>query len=210
MKKIILLSLLVIILLVVVGGTVVFAKDSPIFDIFFSDKAKEERALNRMAKLYPEKLGEFNLYGRGGEKVRKNMEECNEVNETLNKENLETKGTVCARITIGEYRNTENKVIFVHIMKITKGKDIPGIDYLFGKLTIIDKLGNYSIMRPENHEIGWFPVDGSEIDVILTQEGVVRKEPNGGESMLYQNKVSGNNPVTQYFISKYPPVSVEN
>lgn len=205
MKKIIIFILIFIVILVLTGGIVAYTKDSPVFDIFFSDEAKEERALDRMAKLYPEKLGEFNLYGRGAEKIRKNKEECDEVNETLNKENLEIKGTVCVRGTIGEYRNTENKTVFVQIMKITKGKDIPGIDYLFGKLAMADKLGGYSIMRPESHEIGWFPADDSKIDVILTQEGVARKNPDGGESMLYQNKASGDNPVTRYFISKYPP-----
>lgn len=207
MKKIILFIFIIAVASIIAGGAIVYAKDFLMFDVFFSEKTKEERALNRMAKLYPEKLGDFNLYGRGAEKIRKNREECNEVNETLNKENLEIKGTVCARITIGEYRNIDNKVIFVQIMKITKGKDIPGIDYLFGKLTMADKLKGHNIMRPENHEIGWFPADDSKIDVILTQEGAVRKNPDGGESMLYQNKATGDNLITQYFISKYPPIA---
>lgn len=206
MKKIILLFILaIVVILVISGGIFVFAKDSPIFDVFFSDKQKEERALERMAKLYPEKLGDFSLYARGPEKVRKNKEECNEINETLNKDNLEIKGTVCARITIGEYRNAENETIFVQIMKITKGKDIPGVEYLFGKISGAFELKGYEIMRPENHEIGWFPEDSSEIDVVLTQEGVARKNPDGGESMLYQNKATGENPVTQYFLSKFSP-----
>ena len=205
MKRIILPICIVLAILIIVGGVIVYTKDSPMFDTFFSEKVKEERALDRMENLYPEKLGDFTLYSRGAEKVRKNKEECDEINETLNKEGLEIKGTVCARITIGEYRNAENKTVFVQIMKITKGKDIPGIDYLFGKPAAADKLGDYEIMRPENHEISWFPADDSIIDVILTQEGVARKNPDGGESMLYQNKASGDNPVTQYFISKYPP-----
>jgi hypothetical protein len=134
MKKLIILIALIIIL-GVVAGVIVYAKDSPMFDIFFSENQKEERALDRMAKLYPEKLGDYTLYSRRAEKIRKNKEECSEINETLNKENLEIKGTVCARETIGEYRNAENKTVFVQMMQITKGENLEGIEYLFGKLS---------------------------------------------------------------------------
>ncbi len=196
-----------VVLLVGAGLAFVFAKDASIFDIFFSGNQKEERALDRMEGLYPESIGDFSLYARGSEKIRKERNWCDEIDETIHRDsgNIQIKGTLCYRITVGEYRNAENKTVFINIMQITKGEDTPGIDYLFGERAIVDKLGDYNIMRPENHEIGWFPADNSKIHVILTQEGVARKNSDGGESMLYQNKATGDNPVTQYFISKYPP-----
>lgn len=211
MKKIFILSAVILaVLILATGATFVFAKDSSIFDFLFSKDQKEERIMKRMASLYPEILGDFKLYSHSVGKITKDKEVCQEIDETINKENLQIKGTFCARVTVGQYRNSENKSIFVHMMQITKGRDIPGINRLLG-MTVAssDKLGNYNIFRPENHEIGWFPKNTSKMNVILTQEGVARSDPDGGETMLYQNKATGDNPVTQYFISKYPPV-IEN
>lgn len=210
-KKKLVISIIIFIVVVLVfsGAMFVFAKDLVIFDVFYSGQEKEIRIIKRMAKLFPEKLEDFSLYSRGPEKISGDPEECEEVNETLNKENLEIKGTVCARSARGQYRNAENKVVFVHMMRITKGADIPGLDYLFGKIAGVFKLGSYEIVRPERHEIGWFPINKDKMDVILTQEGVARLESDGGESMLYQNQATGDNPVTKYFIEKYQPKIVE-
>ena len=102
--------MIIIGIIIVTGGVAVFAKDAEIFDIFFSDKVKDERALNRMAKLYPEIMGDYVLYSWNAEKVQKRAE-C--------------EGEICSRYTIGQYRmDGSNKVVFVHIYKATKGTEI--------------------------------------------------------------------------------------
>jgi len=203
MKKSIIAVLVIIITLIIIGGVAFYARDSFVFDIFFSEEQKNERDLNRMAKLYPEKIDNFSLYSWSAEKIRKDSE-CGEINEILNNEGKEIKGEICTRTTIGQYRDSNNNAIFVHLVKISKGRDDPGIDYLFEKISQTkDKLESYNIIRPENHEIGWFPMKNFGIYLVLTQEGIARKEPDGGESMLYQNKATGNNPVTQYFLTKF-------
>jgi uncharacterized protein YxeA len=206
MKKIILLIIAVVIILILGGGVFIFAKDSPMFDVFFSEKQKEERELNRLAKLYPETIGNYTLYSWGAEKVQKRAE-CENVNETINKAvgNVEINGEVCNRYAVGQYRmQGSNKVVFVHIYKITKGADI--MKNLLLNMLSADKMGDYFAIRPERHEIGWIAGDG--VDYILTQEGTVKIESDGGQSMSYMNKATGDNPVTQYFISKYPPAEL--
>ena len=112
-----------IIILVATGGIVVFAKDSPMFDVFFSEKTKEERELSRLAKLYPETIGGYTLYSWNAEKIQKRAE-CENVDNTINKVtgNIEINGEICNRYTVGQYRMAgSNKVVFVHIYKIIKG-----------------------------------------------------------------------------------------
>ncbi|OGZ65269.1 MAG: hypothetical protein A2998_02095 [Candidatus Staskawiczbacteria bacterium RIFCSPLOWO2_01_FULL_37_25b] len=187
MKKLILWIMIIIGIIIVTGGVAVFAKDAEIFDIFFSDKVKDERALNRMAKLYPEIMGDYVLYSWNAEKVQKRAE-C--------------EGEICSRYTIGQYRmDGSNKVVFVHIYKATKGTEI--FKNVLLNMLSSEKFGEYNVIRPERHEIGWWV--GSNVDYILTQEGTVKFEIDGGQSMSYINKATGENPVTQYFISKYPP-----
>ncbi len=206
MKKIILLVVLIIIILATAGGIIVYAKDSPVFDVFFSEKQKEERDLNRLAKLYPETIGNYTLYSWSAEKIQKRAE-CENVDDTINKVtgNIEVKGEICNRYTIGQYRmNGSNKVVFVHIYKTTKGEDI--MRSLLLNMLSSDKLGDYFTIRPEKHEIGW--LTDALADYILTQEGTVKMESDGGQSMSYINKATGDNPVTQYFISKYSPTKL--
>ena len=178
-------------ILAIAGGVIVYAKDSPIFDVFFSEKTKEVRDLNRLEKLYPETIGNYTLYSWSAEKIQKRVE-CENVNE----------GEICNRYTVGQYRMSgSNKVVFVHIYKITKGADI--MKKLLLKMLSADRLDGYFTIRPERHEIGW--LTDSVADYILTQEGTVKMEADGGQSMSYINKATGDNPVTQYFVSKYPP-----
>jgi len=207
MKKIILLFVVAVLIILIAGGGVfVFAKDLPMLDVFFSEKQKEERGLNRLARLYPETIGNYMLYSWNAEKIQKRAE-CESVNETINRVtgNLEFKGEICSRYTVGQYRmNGSNRVIFVHIYKITKGADI--MKNLLLNMSSADKLGDYFTIRPERHEIGWLV--NSDVDYILTQEGTVKVESDGGQSMSYLNKATGDNPVTQYFMSKYPPAKL--
>ena len=206
MKKIILLAVLIVIISAVAGGIIVYAKDSPVFDVFFSEKQKEERDLNRLAKLYPETIGNYTLYSWSAEEIQKRAE-CEKIDETINKVtgNVDVGGEICNRYTVGQYRMAgSNKVVFVHIYKITKGADT--MKKLLLNMLSAEKLGDYFTIRPERHEIGW--LTDSVADYILTQEGTVKIESDGGQSMSYMNKATGDNPVTQYFIGKYPPAKL--
>lgn len=199
MKKTIFTVLIILFFLVTGGVIVVYAKDAPVFDIFFSEKVKEERDFNRLEKLYPEKIGNYTLYYAGGEKVAKKAE-CSQIDESFNDQAPRVQGELCTRQTIGQYRmDGSNKTVFVYIYKETKGGDLLK-NYLVK--FILDKLGNYNIIRMEKAEIGWIPI--RDYDYILTQESMVVPGINGGESFNYANKATGDNPVTQYFLLKYP------
>lgn len=200
MKKIIFTVLIILFFLAVGGAIIVYAKDAPVFDVFFSGKIKEQRDFIRLEKLYPEKIGNYILYRTGREKVIKKSE-CSQIDESFNDQAPRVQGELCTRQTIGQYRmDGSNKVMFVYIYKATKGKDLLK-KYLMK--FVLDKLGDYNIIRMDKSEIGWIPI--KDYGYILIQESAVVPEINGGESFNYTNKATGDNPVTQYFLSKYTP-----
>jgi len=200
MKKII---FILIIILILFAGGIAFAyfSNSPLLDRFLSSEMRQAREIQRIRKIFPDKLDEYLLYGRSPEKIRVSNE-CRNIEDHPDIDVGGLTGEVCQKIIIGEYRQTAgDRVVFIHLSQIVKGKDI--FMALLKKSTQADKLGNYNIMRIERHELGWYPV--SNFDVILTQEGTVESGSNGSENMSYKEMASGDNTVTQYFISKYPP-----
>ena len=203
MKKLKIIIPIILIVLIGAGAIIIYAKEAPIFDIFFSEEIKEGRKLDRLAKLYPETIGEFTLYSRGSEKLEKIREECSDINETIAGENFQ--GILCRTGIRAEYRN-QGISIFVNIFKLSSGKEL--LAQIWWKMSQTDKLFGYNIMRIENHEIGWFLDDKSGVDWVDLQETIVQKNSNGGESRISPTEPIGNNSVTQYFISKYPPAEL--
>lgn len=202
MKKIILGAVLFLILAILLGGGIaMFAKDAQIFDRFYSGEEKEQRILNRMVKLFPENIGDFHLYGPGPEKIRKENR-CEQYQSEFRGIKLDIFGEVCNRNVIAEYRNG-NKVVFVYLMSTTKGKDV--FDSFVKKFSKDGKLGDYNVKSLEKQEISWFVENAkNDVEFVSAQEALVTKYPDGSESMDYRNKATGENPVTQYFLSKFP------
>jgi hypothetical protein len=196
MKKAILITIIVLILVISGGVTVYANKDSEIFDTLFPENIKEERYIKRIERLFPEKIGDYEIYIYGGSdnKIR-NQNEC---------ENLPG-AEVCLTELTAEYRqNNGNNIVFVIISKITKDKEA----YLkfLKENSFQSVLNNYKVMRLEKHEIYWLPAS-DKIDSIGTQEGTFVKNDGGGESYNYASLATGDNIVTQYFIKNYPPIA---
>ena len=199
MKKIILIIIIALVLVVSGGATVYANKDAEIFDILFPENIKTERYIKRIEKLFPEKIGDYEIYiyGNSENKIR-NQNEC---------ENL-SGVEICSIKLTAEYRqNVGNNIVFVSIAKINSGKEAY-INFL-KDIATEDIINNYKITRVEKHEIFWIPAAG-KIDSIGTQEGTFVKNEIGGESYSYANLATGNNVVTQYFMTKYPPASENN
>ena len=196
MKKTIIIFSILALVVLIGAGLFFFFRDDAIFDVFYSKDQWETRALNRMAKIYPKTLGQFTLK----EPVELDSTDCNQ---------LQTNGEeVCARMARGRYYDKTDRVIIVSMTQIVKGREAAE-KFLYDRATLFgsDTLYGYNIMRYEKHEIGWFPKNDSKTTVILTQEGVFAMDSvNGVELFHYPNKATGDNPVTKYFLSKYPPV----
>lgn len=199
MKKII-LFILIILILTTIGFGFVYAEKASIINIFLTPEEKELKEIQRLREMFPEKLGTYELYGLTPEKIQVKLE-CDDVEKHPDTRDTELAGKICVKTIITEYREiVSNKIIFVHFSQIYEGREIS--QQLFERFTKKEKLGNFDVVRIENHEIGWSPA--SAFDFILTQEGIVKPGKSGGESMNY-GTATGNNPVTQYFIEKYPP-----
>jgi len=198
------LILLVIVGIVVVGsGVFIYSKSKEINPStpFINDAQKE---INSAESLFPEVFGDYTLYISNLKKVQID-EECRNVEDSSDLKSTGITGEVCIKTFIGQYRKTsENKVVFVHLNKVISGKDI--YELIFNKMSKKDVLGKYSIFRIEQHELAWVPF--SSFDFIFTQEGIWTTDSDGGESMSYKQKATGSNPITQYFINKYPPATL--
>ena len=195
MKKSLWTMLGILILVLVAGGSAyAYMGDSQLFDRLYSPQEQTLRKLKRAAKDFPSEIGNYELYSRGAEPIQIQTE-CN----TLNGNDS------CQEIIRAEYHQIDGQnTVFVNLLTFTKGKDSTK-EYLhaLGKSATIQSYP-YEVMHIETHELGWFPK--SIYDFVLTQEGIYTLRSDGGESVSYPSKATGNNAVATYFIQKYPPL----
>jgi hypothetical protein len=181
-----------VVALVVGGGAYVYGSELPIFDALYSPEQQELRQVQRLAKEFPAAIGTYALYGQSPEKIQV-RKEC------VPPESQET----CYRNITAEYRQTDgHKVVFVHISKAAN-EGGEALKAFVTKEASPDTLGTYGVVRVEQHELGWFPLAG--YDVVMTQEGVCTPNERGTVDCGYPARATGANPVTQYFIERYPP-----
>jgi hypothetical protein len=185
---------LLLVLLAGAGGAYVVYGDSVLFDRFYSPEEQFQRKNLRAAKEFPPELGNYALYSRGAFPIGIERD-CNTLNGTDS----------CQEILTGEYHQVDGPgVVFVRIATVIEGNKNDVMEYLRG-LGTFETLSPYpyQIMRFEHQEISWFP--RTTHDFIVTQEGTYVLHSDGGESVSYKDKATGNNAVTIYFIQKYPP-----
>lgn len=148
---------------------------------------------NLNVDLMPKTIGNYGVYGL----VELSKEEC----YTDPKE-----GQFCYKYLRAQYRETGgNRIVFVNLTVYTKGYDV--WKKLITPLIIADKISGYDVFRVEKHEIAWYPISNSIINVVFTQEGKYTKVTDG-ENYSYEDKATGDNPVTKYFLSKYSPTGI--
>lgn len=194
MKKIFIA--IIAVLLVGGGATYIYGSELPIFDSFYSPEQQEVRQVMRLAKEFPQSIGDYTLYGRTPEKIQ------------VKKECLPSGGTqVCYRNITAEYRQTGGRNgVFIQVAQAANEAG-DELKTLIKQQTSPATLGAYAVVRIENHELGWFPV--KKYNFVLTQEGIYTTNTDGSESYTYPNKATGSNPVTSYFINAYPPATTQ-
>ena len=117
---------------------------------------------------------------------------------------LGLKGEICVTSQTTEYRDADsNRGIFIVAQKFTKGRDIYE-QYLNASTKPFPRVGGIDILRLENHELLWWTASSQIFDLVFTQEFSVNKNPDGAVSYSY-GMANGDNPVTKYLISQYPP-----
>lgn len=189
-------KIFIIVLLVVIVGGVVYADSVGLIDVFSNPDTKSATDFAKVA-VFPETIGGYVR----SESFVSVQDECSDLSKSRDTAAKGLSGTVCIRIATAMYKNdNDHKSVFVHLTKVTSGKE-PYVSYMkiFSRP---DSIGQYEVIRVEQHELGWFPKD--VFDVLLTQEGEYTLNSSGGMSMKY-GVATGNNDVTQYFLNKYPP-----
>jgi len=147
---------------------------------------------------YPQEAGSYSLYDSRTESG------CEEIDQ----DDLEdiglniSVGEICFENTRLQYRDSaSNKVVFVNLMTLSKGIEFyeAYLD-LYGSSVSIN---GYDIIRVEDYELVWFASGDS---LILTQEG--EREDHGSGTSYHYGTATGDNPVTEWFLDKYTPISV--
>lgn len=148
--------------------------------------------------IFPDNIGVFEISSRGSEKIRKDNR-CVDFSKQPNAP-ADASGEVCIETMVAEYKDASTqKVVFVHLVKITKGKETAKKFIMSQSRPEI--FNGFNIMRIEDHELSWFPKES--FDEITLQEGTLVSDSNG--SRMNYGKATGDNPVMKYFFEKYPP-----
>lgn len=194
MKKII----TIIIILIGLCGGLVYADSIGLIDVF---SAPDTDSASSSAKIvaFPESIGDY-VRAESHTGVK---DECVNLAEHSDSAVRGLSGTVCTRIAIAEYRNDiEKKTVRVHLLKVINGKE-SYVSYI-KSFSRPDSINQYEVIKLEDFELGWFPLD--VFDFLLTQEQRFTLDSEGNMTMSNINDTAGQNDVTQYFINKYPPV----
>ncbi len=155
---------------------------------------------------FPESLGDYILFRDINGEVQETDERCERIEDSADGKALGLKGEYCAKATVAQYRHTgSNKVIFVHLTNITQG--LEAYKAILNKITTPEKLSTHDVFRVEKHEIAWFSPTNT-FNLIFTQEGTVSISSPRETNYSY-GKATGDNPVTQFFLKKYPPTMTD-
>ncbi len=160
--------------------------------------AKKEELLQKIweikGSIFPHQIGTYTLDSDPEEEFS-----CQRYEEQPDVESKLT-GEICTDSRRAEYRDSSsNKVVFVIAIKFTKGRDLWKKHLKSLERPVL--IGDQTIFRIEKHELGWW-TDSFQFNRIFTQEGRITSLPNG-TSYSY-GTATGENPVTQYFLEKYP------
>jgi hypothetical protein len=193
MKKL----LIITIILIGIGGGLVYADSIGLIDVFSSSNTNSARNFAKVVA-FPESIG---TYVRTEYFVRVE-DECSDLADSGDAASKGLSGTVCTRIATAMYRDdATQKSVFVDLAKVTSGKE-SYVSYMKA-FSRPDSIDEYEVIRMEDHILGWFP--GDVFDVLITQEGQFTLDSEGNMTMSY-GKATGQNVVSQYFLTKYPPV----
>lgn len=187
----------VIVLLAVLFGGVAYAENAGLIDVFSNPDTDVAKNFAKIVA-FPESIGSYVRT----ESFVSVQDECTDLAKSSDSAEKGLSGTVCTRVATAMYKDdAAKKSVFIHLAKITDGK-IPYVSYM-KSFSTPDMIGQYEVIRIENHELGWFPQD--VFDVLITQEGEFILDSQGNMRMGY-SKATAQNAVSQYFLNKYPPV----
>lgn len=196
---------------VAVFGVVIFAVayilNLPIIDPLLSDKAKEERVLQRVANNFPDAIGAYSLVDENGQKV-KVLSDCHKIEDnTILRETgrtgdacMETFSALYGTVVSSTTATTTSKVVSINLSRFTESADM--LQLLVEKSTQSGTLNSKPIFHTTPFRLGWSPA--SKFDLIITEEGESAISSTTS-SIKYEGTATGENEVTGYFISKYPP-----
>ena len=190
MKKTLVIAA-VALLVLIGGGVYVYTSDAAVFDGLYSPDEQQVREARRFVKELPPTIGTYTLQGHyaNNAEIRR---ECSAPDGL----------SFCDKVIATEYRETNGtQAVFVHFLIIESGVD--AFRTYIAKGSRADSLLSRRVLRFESHELGWIPAE--KYDLILTQEALDAQNDRGTTDYSYPNQAKGDNPVTRYFLEKYPP-----
>jgi hypothetical protein len=163
--------------------------------------------------LFPKTIENYALYKSGFDATNSQCKELVKKKDATNYKKVGVfespsglTGKFCQNTFNAEYRNqNDNKLVSIALVKITEGEDLYKKTIEEG--TKLEIINNYEVLRNNARRILWTHKQGSLFDYILSTEATWEKNEQGYDSYFYKEIATGENPVTQYFLKTYPPVS---
>ncbi|MFA6404934.1 MAG: hypothetical protein WCW03_02965 [Candidatus Paceibacterota bacterium] len=178
-----------------------------ISDFLQSNESMKQIELKRASKYFPDTIGEYSVSNEPEQKI-KIVSTCNKIeNNNILKEMgrtgdacMETFTALYGKVISSITATTTSKIVKVNLSRFTEAGDL--LHLLVEKTTEPDILDGKAIFHTVPFRLGWFPA--SRFDLIITDEG--ESLVSSTTSLIkYEGTATGDNDVTRYFISKYPP-----
>lgn len=179
----------------------------PIIDSLLPKEIQEQQLQKRALRYFPLSIGDFKLVGESKQIIEVG-EVCNKIenNDILKKTGktgdacMKTFSVVYSKQISTTTATTTSKLVKVNTSTFTKAGDMLGL--LIEESTTADILSGKTIFRTAPFRLGWSP--NSVFDLIMIDEG--QKMVSSTTIVTsFDGQAKGDNDVTQYFISKYPP-----
>lgn len=207
LNKKIFLSIGITIIFIVAGFSFAYMKNLPFIDPLLSSENRDKRKFDRVQSYFPETIENYKLFSLKDDKIEIN-ERCNKIEDNpILKESGRT-GDACMETFMGEYREpvvSTSSIVRISLSRFTKAPEM--FELLVEKTTSPEILNGKNVLRLTPLQLSWSPA--SMFDLIVTQESI-RTVGTSSIGARFEKTESvatttGNNAVTQYFLSKYSP-----
>lgn len=193
--------------MVIVYFGIAYVLEFPIADSLQLDQSMKKIESKRASKYFPDTIGEYSVSSESEQKVEI-ARMCNKIEDNDILKEIGRTGNACmetftalyGKVVSSTIATTTGKIVKVNLSRFTEAGDL--LHLLVEKTTEIDILEGKKIFHTVPFRLGWSPA--SRFDLIITEEGESLVSSTTS-SIKYEGKATGDNDVTRYFISKYPP-----
>lgn len=205
-KKIVFTFILIAVIVIVCIGTAYILGWS-IVDSLQSNQSIKQIEIKRASKYFPDTIGEYSVSNEPEQKL-KIVSSCNKIEDNNILKEMGRTGNACMETFTALYgkvissttATTTSKIVKVNLSRFTEAGDL--LHLLVEKTTKPNILADKAIFHTVPFRLGWSPA--SRFDLIITEEGE-SSVSSTTSSIKYEGIATGDNDVTRYFISKYPP-----